>query len=313
MSAEDLDKLDMNESAADELEGNMYGFVDSKTSKANQKPRKITLKLILDRNLNEESRSILKSEYERKFNVNQKQLTNSLDTDEEPEEDDEETKTADKAEKKAMQLLKLTHIHLDREQICEIDNLAEYLGDVTNLYLQGNLIRRIENLEFLHKLKFLILSNNQIERIENLNALKQLKLLDLSYNLIDRVDVQELPKHLAFLDLRHNPCLLGDGETKAIADYLKDLKQLNGDDLFDNEDNDDENNDKEEITEKKDETSIMPDTFKLLSERIIERSKQRQIVDATRLDEISKERRIQMDAARQSIDLNLKNVAVNRT
>jgi len=36
----------------------------------------------------------------------------------------------------AMELLKLCHVRLDREQIIEIDNL-ECLGPVTNLYLQN--------------------------------------------------------------------------------------------------------------------------------------------------------------------------------
>ena len=70
------------------------------------------------------------------------------------------------ADSKAEQLLKLTHIHLDRENIGKIDNLAEYLGPVTNLYLQHNLIKRIENLELLGKLAFLTLSNNRIARVE---------------------------------------------------------------------------------------------------------------------------------------------------
>ena len=67
--------------------------------------------------------------------------------------DDEEQKQSyeDVAELKASQLLRLTHVHLDREHIGEIDNLDTYLGDVTHLYLQHNLIKRIENLEFLHR------------------------------------------------------------------------------------------------------------------------------------------------------------------
>ena len=313
MSTEDLEKLDLNENADDLTEGdnNMYGYVDKTKSKETLQPRVITLKMILDRNLNQESRAILKSEYEKRFeSINLPQATNILES----EEEEQDSVKADKAEQKAMQLLKLTHIHLDREQIGEIDNLAEYLGDVTNLYLQGNLIKRIENLEFLTKLKFLILSNNQIKRIENLTPLKQLKLLDLSYNLIENIDVEELPKQLVFLDLRFNECFSAENTdicTQSIVKYLTNLKQLNGQDLLESsgdEDNDDDDDDQEKTSNTNETVDLsMPETFKLLSERIIERSRQRQIVDASDLDEISKERRIRMDQARESIDANIKN------
>jgi Leucine-rich repeat (LRR) protein len=119
-----------------------------------------------------------------------------------PIDEDMRTAKSIKAEEQAEKLLKLTHIHLDRENIVMIDNLAEYLGPITNLYLQHNLIERIENLEFLTNLKFLVLSNNQIEKIENLKCLKKLKFLDLSFNLIQEFNVEELPSSLIILDLR---------------------------------------------------------------------------------------------------------------
>ena len=142
----------------------------------------------------------------------------------------------------------------------------------------------------------------------------------MSHNLIDKIDVDELPKQLAFLDLRHNQCLIGPDETKSIVGSLKDLKQLNGDDLFESNDEDDDQDSEEKGKSSKaadlENTahSQMPnDTFKLLSERIIERSKQRQIFDATHLDQISKERRLRMDEAKQSIDFHLNNGVANKT
>jgi Leucine-rich repeat (LRR) protein len=102
----------------------------------------------------------------------------------------------------AQNILKLTHVHLDRENINLIDNLAEFLGPVTNLYLQHNLIEKIENLEFLTKLKILLLSHNHIKTVENLKSLNNLKYLDLSYNQIETFSNSELPKSLIMLDLR---------------------------------------------------------------------------------------------------------------
>ena len=299
---DDIEKLELNDTNEKEEEETtqLYGLNVAKVKDI--KPRSITLKLIIDRNLNIKSRENFENEYKNKFEFNKAESIENQENDDE--------KVSDKAELKARQLLKLTHIHLDREQIGEIDNLSEYLGDVTNLYLQGNLINKIENLEFLHKLKFLILSNNQIRRIENLLALKQLKLLDLSYNLIDEFDVKQLPKSLVFLDLRENECLTGPNQTwsklnytNLIRNYLVDLKQLNGEDLMESSDEDDNENIEE--TNQQD-PFLQIESFKMLSERIIERSKQRQINDAVNMNEISQQRKIRMEEARQSIDKNLK-------
>ncbi len=192
-------------------------------------------------------------------------------------DDDDDLKAARsaKAEKQADMLFKLTHIHLDRENIFEIDNLAEYLGPITNLYLQHNLIRKIENLEFLTNLKFLVLSNNQIEKIENLKALKQLKFLDLSNNKIEKFNVNELPISLVILDLRGNKCLEDEIEMKKLMANLKNIKQINGERLngeyAEETSCDDDNN--ENVDER-----VSEDVSKMhrIGESIIERSKARQ-------------------------------------
>lgn len=193
------------------------------------------------------------------------------------------------ADSKAEQLLKLTHIHLDRENIGKIDNLAEYLGPVTNLYLQHNLIKRIENLELLGKLAFLTLSNNRIARVENLRCLRSLKLLDLSANLIEEFDVAELPYSLIVLDLRENKCLDGGEEsiwcrmryTDRVCGYLENLIQLNGEEI---EVEDDSSGDEE----RKDELALDKldiddgdanghfEAMQSLTQRIIDSSKERQ-------------------------------------
>jgi hypothetical protein len=283
----------------------LYGYVDKKfQSKNDNKPKTITLKMIITRNLNTDKRADFQAEYAGKFDLDDQLITSN---------DGNSDETNDRFEMKAKQLLKLTHIHLDREQIGEIDNLAEYLGsDVTNLYLQSNLIKQIENLEFLNKLKFLTLQNNQISKIENLSTLTQLKLLDLSHNLINEINVKELPKNLSFLDLRENECLTGSNQTwikynysDLIKNYLKDLKQLNGEHLEATDTSDDDDDDDENASNT-DENNTTLDTFQTLSERIVERSKQRQVKDASKMDEISEQRKIRIEQARQSIDQNIK-------
>ena len=188
-----------------------------------------------------------------------------------------------KAEEQAEKLLKLTHIHLDRENIVEIDNLAEYLGPITNLYLQYNLIKKIENLEFLTSLKFLVLSNNQIETIENLKHLKQLKFLDLANNLIFEFDANELPTELMILDLRGNKCCTDEkcwkenNYEEKLREHLKNIEQLNGRQLNSNNEYERKINENNEIDEDLDER-VNQDVTKMhkIGEEIIERSKLRQ-------------------------------------
>jgi len=114
-------------------------------------------------------------------------------------------KTNRSSDEMAAELLELSHVRLDREQIGEIDNL-DCLGPVTNLYLQKNEIRRIENLDVLPKLRFLTLADNKITRVENLSVLTKLQFLDLSGNQIDHFDAEEFPQNLLLLHLRGNPC-----------------------------------------------------------------------------------------------------------
>ena len=85
------------------------------------------------------------------------------------------------------QLEELEIIQLQRQNIVEIDNL-EVFSEIKELHLNGNKIRRIENLSFLHKLEF----------------------LDLSYNRIDddglRACLGQLPRSLMTIVLTGNPC-----------------------------------------------------------------------------------------------------------
>ncbi|XP_067021356.1 leucine-rich repeat-containing protein 46-like isoform X1 [Acropora muricata] len=130
----------------------------------------------------------------------------------------------------AMELLKLCHVRLDREQIIEIDNL-DCLGPVTNLYLQNNQIRRIENLNVLPNLKFLALAGNKIRKVENLQCLNKLQFLDLSGNAIDDFDADEFPSSLLLLHLKGNPCTQQANYKKKLLLALPSLKQLDGEDI----------------------------------------------------------------------------------
>jgi len=131
------------------------------------------------------------------------------------------------ADETAGELLKLSHVRLDRERIGEIDNL-DCLGPVTNLYLQNNEIRRIENLEVLPKLRFLTLAENKIIKVENLRMLTNLQFLDLSDNQIETFEAEEFPASLIILLLKGNPCSQHEDYKKRLLDALPALHQLDG-------------------------------------------------------------------------------------
>ncbi|XP_052805873.1 leucine-rich repeat-containing protein 46-like [Mya arenaria] len=123
-------------------------------------------------------------------------------------------------------LNKITHVRLDRERIPEIDSL-ELLGKAcTNLYLQSNLIERIENLDCLVNLTFISLANNRIRRIENLQRLQKLLFLDVSENQISQVEKCDVPPSVIILNLKGNPCTsYPNYRQKMIADFPQ-LRQL---------------------------------------------------------------------------------------
>jgi hypothetical protein len=287
----DIESLNINEN--DGL--NLYGFTNQ-TFKI-KKPQIITLKLIIERNLNE---SLIKN-----LSLNEKDSNKII-------KDSIDSQILDEKDLKAKQILKLTHIHLDRENLTEIDNLIEYISNnVTHIYLQHNLIKKIENLEFFTSLRFLLLSNNQITRIENLLSLVNLKMLDLSFNLIEHVDVRQFPKSIMFLDLRENEKItrdqiVWDDYSNKIKNYLFNLCTLNGKELDDSgEEEIDEIEEKKGMVNEFDKSIDMTNEIESLQKAILERSLQRQKNDKTSLEKISIQRKSNLDEIRNSINMKL--------
>ena len=281
----DLDK-NFENLAIDNQELEAFGYKDNKNV-TKKKTQTITFKMIIDRNLTikPEEKNSLKS--------------NEENESKEPTLPDVDASVEDEAFIKAKKLLKLTHIHLDRENIEEIDNIAEYLGEVTHLYLQYNLIKKIEILDFLVNIKFLILSNNKIEKIENLTCLKRLKLLDLSHNLIDKIDVYELPKSLSFLDLRENECFksqswYANNYEEKLLNYLVELKQLNGEDFFD----------EAEALRPTHDYEKEFDNIDSIKKGIVERSELRQKNDVLDFDKLWAQKKAKLDILQKSLNEN---------
>lgn len=103
----------------------------------------------------------------------------------------------------------LEELSLHQEDIEKIEHLHNWCKEIQILYLQANLIGKIENLNKLKKLQYLNLAINNIEKIGNLSRCESLEKLDLTLNFIgDLESISSLANniHLKYLYLTGNPC-----------------------------------------------------------------------------------------------------------
>ena len=92
----------------------------------------------------------------------------------------------------------LEEISLHQE---ELESINEVLGMTCRklkiLYLQNNIIPKMEHLHHMKDLEYLNLALNNIEKIEGLQNCEFLKKLDLTVNFVDFDTLQESIEHLA--------------------------------------------------------------------------------------------------------------------
>jgi protein TilB len=92
----------------------------------------------------------------------------------------------------------LEEISLHQE---ELESINEVLGSTCRklkiLYLQNNIIRKMENLVHLKDLQYLNLALNNIKKIEGLQNCEFLNKLDLTVNFVDVDTLEESIDHLA--------------------------------------------------------------------------------------------------------------------
>ena len=106
----------------------------------------------------------------------------------------------------------LEEISLHQENIERIENLEYYCRHIKILYLQDNIIEKLENLDKLKELEYLNLAVNSIQKIENLEKCDSLNKLDLTMNFVDIENLKEscdcLSKvpSLREIYLTGNPC-----------------------------------------------------------------------------------------------------------
>ncbi|XP_050796988.1 dynein axonemal assembly factor 11 isoform X1 [Gopherus flavomarginatus] len=134
-----------------------------------------------------------------------------------------------RAEHNNCELFSLEEISLHQQEIEKLEYIDKLCRDLKILYLQNNLIPKIENVSKLKKLEYLNLALNNIERIENLEGCEELQKLDLTANFIGELSSIEILKHnihLKELFLVGNPCAEFEGYRQFVVATLHQLKCL---------------------------------------------------------------------------------------
>ncbi|XP_072426544.1 dynein axonemal assembly factor 11 isoform X2 [Chiloscyllium punctatum] len=136
-----------------------------------------------------------------------------------------------RAEHNNCEIFSLEEISLHQQEIERIEHIDKWCRDLKIVYLQNNLIPKIENVGRLKKLEYLNLALNNIECIENLEGCEFLQKLDLTVNFVGEltsVESLKLNVHLQELYLVGNPCCDFAGYRKFVIATLPQLKWLDG-------------------------------------------------------------------------------------
>ncbi|NWI88307.1 TILB protein, partial [Pitta sordida] len=134
-----------------------------------------------------------------------------------------------RAEHNNCEIFSLEEISLHQQEIEKLEYLDKWCQDLKILYLQNNLIPKLENVGKLKKLEYLNVALNNIERIENLEGCEELRKLDLTANFIGELSSIESLKyniHLKELFLVGNPCTEFEGYRQFVVATLHQLKYL---------------------------------------------------------------------------------------
>ncbi|KAJ8011394.1 hypothetical protein DPEC_G00057740 [Dallia pectoralis] len=129
------------------------------------------------------------------------------------------------------EIFSLEEVSLHQQDIEKIEHIGRWCKELKILYLQNNLIPRIENVHRLKKLEYLNLALNNIELVENLEGCESLQKLDLTVNFVGRLSSVESLKHnvhLRELFLVGNPCTEFQGYRQYVVATLPQLKYLDG-------------------------------------------------------------------------------------
>jgi len=127
----------------------------------------------------------------------------------------------------------LREVSLHQQELKRIELLGSVCRHLQILYLQCNLIPRIENVGRLKELSYLNLAVNNIQRIEGLERCESLQKLDLTVNFVPKEGLLDLHllranEFLNELHLLGNPCADWHGYRRLVAAELPQLFSLDG-------------------------------------------------------------------------------------
>ncbi|GAX78534.1 hypothetical protein CEUSTIGMA_g5974.t1 [Chlamydomonas eustigma] len=127
----------------------------------------------------------------------------------------------------------LEEVALHQQSIEKIELLGQVCPHLKILYLQNNLISKLQNLHKLKALQYLNLAVNNITKIQNLQKCESLEKLDLTINFVPKsglltVDSLVHNEHLKELYLLGNPCADWHGYRPYVIAKLPQLKKLDG-------------------------------------------------------------------------------------
>ncbi|CAH2285951.1 tilB homolog isoform X1 [Pelobates cultripes] len=136
-----------------------------------------------------------------------------------------------RAEHNNCEIFSLEEIALHQQDLERIEHIDKWCKELKILYLQNNLIPKIENVSKLKKLEYLNLALNNIEKIENLQGCESLQKLDLTVNFVGELSSVKSLQHnicLRELFLVGNPCAQFNGYRQYVVAMLPQLKWLDG-------------------------------------------------------------------------------------
>ena len=130
----------------------------------------------------------------------------------------------------------LEEVSLHQQNIEKIELLNQACRQLRILYLQNNVIGKLQNLHRLKRLEYLNVALNNLRRVENLQGLESLQKLDLTMNFIDRaglLSLHSLRRNEGLRDLYMvgNPCCDWPGWRPFVVGTLPHVRRLDGQDV----------------------------------------------------------------------------------
>eukprot|EP00038_Savillea_parva_P025298 m.47083 g.47083 ORF g.47083 m.47083 type:complete len:472 (-) comp6842_c0_seq2:183-1598(-) len=136
-----------------------------------------------------------------------------------------------RAEHNECEITTLEEISLHQQDLERIELLDTACRDLKILYLQNNLISKIEHVTRLRQLEYINLALNNVKKVEGLEGCEMLNKLDLTVNFVhDLTSIKSLQvnRNLHLLYLTGNPCTSFANYREYVINTLPQLQELDG-------------------------------------------------------------------------------------